>query len=59
MVMSPMSTLMNWGNSSRLLARRNLPMLVMRGSLKPAWRSSAFLFTFMVRSLKQLQVLPL
>lgn len=57
--MSPMSTLMNCGNSSRFEPLKNLPMLVMRGSLKPACRSSAFLFTFMVRSLKQLNVLPL
>lgn len=57
--MSPMSTLMNCGNSSRFEPLKNFPMLVMRGSLKPACKSSAFLFTFMVRSLKQLNVLPL
>ena len=59
MDISPINTLINWGNSSRLDMRKNLPILVMRGSLSEACRSLAFLLTCMVLSLKQLKVRPL
>ena len=51
MDISPLNTLMNCGSSSRLLLRRKLPNLVLRGSFLVACNESDNAFTFMERNL--------
>ena len=52
----PLNTLRNWGNSSRLVLRMNLPMRVARESLRVACFRSASLLARMLRNFRHRKV---